>query len=115
MITKETVFVIGAGASNPYGFPLGFGLKKLVMERYKEGTGDAALHLYSNTDFDKDAATEFISALRYSGLSSVDAFLERRPQFLDIGKATMGIELLMKEAALFFSLRRGQVGRLSMS
>ena len=96
VIRTKTVFVLGAGASFPYGFPLGSELKKLVLQCYKDEKSHAA-HLYNTTDFDKAAAIEFITALQYSGLSSVDAFLERRPQFLDIGKATMGIELLIKE------------------
>jgi hypothetical protein len=96
LIKTKTVFVLGAGASFPYGFPLGIDLKRLVLECYKDDKSHAA-HLYNTTDFNKPAAIEFITALRYSGLSSVDAFLERRPTFLDIGKATMGIELLIKE------------------
>jgi hypothetical protein len=88
--------MLGAGASHPYGFPLGPDLKRLVIECYK-GDKPHAAHLYNTTDFDKAAAIEFITALQRSGLSSVDAFLERRPPFLDIGKATMGIELLIKE------------------
>jgi hypothetical protein len=96
LIKTKTVFVLGAGASFPYGFPLGSDLKKLVLECYKDDKPHAA-HLYNTTAFTKAVTIEFITALQYSGLSSVDAFLERRPQFLDIGKATMGIELLIKE------------------
>jgi hypothetical protein len=97
LISTKTVFVLGAGASFPYGFPLGSQLKRLVLECYKDAKPHA-VHLYNTTSFDTAAAGEFINALQYSGLSSVDAFLERRPQFLDIGKATMGIELLIKES-----------------
>jgi hypothetical protein len=97
LINTKTVFVLGAGASFPYRFPLGSDLKRLVIECYKDDKPHAA-HLYNTTGFDKAAATEFITALQHSGLSSVDAFLERRPVLLDIGKATMGIELLIKES-----------------
>lgn len=96
MIKTKTVFVLGAGASFPYGFPLGVDLKRLVLECYKDDKPHSA-HLYNTTSFDKAAAIKFITALQYSGLSSVDAFLERRPAFLDIGKAMMGIELLIRE------------------
>jgi hypothetical protein len=96
MIKRETVFMLGAGASYPYGFPLGTDLKKWIVECYKDDKAHS-INLYNATDFDKAAATEFITALKQTGLSSVDAFLERRPKFLDIGKATMGIELLIKE------------------
>jgi hypothetical protein len=97
MITNKTVFILGAGASNPYGLPLGAGLKNLVLSNYNNVQGHA-VHLYNTTPFGQDQVGAFISGLRFSGLSSVDAFLERRPNFLEVGKATMGIELLFCEA-----------------
>jgi hypothetical protein len=68
LIGTKTVFVLGAGASFPYGFPLGSELKKLVLECYKDDKPHAA-HLYNTTAFSKAAAIEFITALQYSGLS----------------------------------------------
>jgi hypothetical protein len=98
VIKTKTVFVLGAGASHPFGFPLGSELKKLVLDHYHNEQGHA-VHLYNATDFSKSAVGNFIEGLRYSGLSSVDSFLERRPTFLEVGKATMGIELLLREAS----------------
>jgi len=40
---------------------------------------------------------DFVKALRFSGLISVDAFLEKRPEFLKIGKAAIAVELLHRE------------------
>jgi hypothetical protein len=40
---------------------------------------------------------DFVNALRFSGLISVDAFLEKRPEFLKIGKAAMAVQLLHRE------------------
>ena len=53
--------------------------------------------LTNATAFAREQIESFVNALRFSGLSSVDAFLERRPEFLEIGKAMMGIELLHGE------------------
>jgi hypothetical protein len=101
VINSETVFVLGAGASHPFRFPLGAGLKRLVLNHFLQGEGQGRQvhesHLYNTTAFSRSAVEDFVRSLRYSGLSSVDAFLERRPAFLDIGKATMGIELLLAE------------------
>jgi hypothetical protein len=97
MITEKTVFVLGAGASHPYGLPLGSGLKNLVLANYDSAQGHA-VHLYNASPLLPNQVGTFTSGLRFSGLSSVDAFLERRPEFLEVGKATMGIELLYGEA-----------------
>ena len=97
MITAPTVFVLGAGASHPYGLPLGTGLRDQILSRYANPTDGHRVHLMNTTPFNPGQISTFISALKYSGLLSVDAFLERRPEFMDIGKATIGIELLHGE------------------
>lgn len=99
MIRKKTVFVVGAGASKPFGLPLGGELKGLVLTDFQE-QGGPAIHLYNTTKFELAAVREFVERLKYSGLASVDAFLERRPEYLEIGKATMGIELLIRESTI---------------
>lgn len=97
MITVPTVFLLGAGASYPYGLPLGSELKKYILERYVSDNDGHTSHLINTTSFRRTDIDRFIGALRYSGLLSVDAFLERRPEFMEIGKAMMGIELLHAE------------------
>ncbi len=99
MISTETVFVLGAGASEPYGLPLGSRLRLDVLQNFMDTTGHA-VHLYNTTEFVPKQTLEFVEAFRYSGFLSVDAFLERRPEFMDIGKAMMGIELLLRESAI---------------
>lgn len=99
MILTPTVFVLGAGASVPYGLPLGVGLKQLVLENYTPADGHNANLLFNVTEFSPEFVGEFVQSLRYSGLSSVDAFLERRAEFMDVGKAMMGIELFQREAS----------------
>lgn len=98
MITTKTVFVLGAGASHPFGFPLGVELKQRVLENYRDERGHA-VHLYNTTKLRENDVSTFVDGLSRSGLSSVDAFLERRPNFLEVGKATMGIELLYAESS----------------
>jgi hypothetical protein len=93
---QPTVFVLGAGASEPYGLPLGGTLRTNILERYRD---DAArtMHIFNTTPFDRNQLDRFVNSLRYSGLLSVDAFLERQPKFMEIGKSIMGIELLHAE------------------
>jgi hypothetical protein len=96
LIREPTVFVLGAGASEPYGLPLGPELRSNILQHYNSDAG-LTVHLFNTTPFVRHQIDSFVTALRYSGLSSVDAFLERRPEFMDIGKALMGIELLHGE------------------
>ncbi len=41
MITQKTILVLGAGASNAYGFPLGRGLRDLVCNKPAENVSRA--------------------------------------------------------------------------
>jgi len=96
LIVAPTVFVLGAGASEPYGLPLGSQLRLDILAKYNSDVG-RAVDLLNTAPFVRKDINAFVEALKYSGLSSVDAFLERRPEFMDIGKAMMGIELLHGE------------------
>ena len=87
----ETVLILGAGASQPYGFPLGVGLRDLICD----GLSKIALpHVLAEMGFGTRILPEFSSALPHSGYSSVDAFLEAQPRFMEIGKAAIAIGLL---------------------
>jgi hypothetical protein len=95
MITRDTVLILGAGASKPFGFPTG-----------EELTNDIIAHLADAINISRDNAYKsgtLINVLLRSGISgnemmifrdslkgshfySVDAFLEHRPEFREIGK-----------------------------
>lgn len=94
MITKRVVLVLGAGASKPYGFPLG-------GELFDKVVGDNSIDLTRKMrefGFSKSEFTKFKSELRKSLLPSVDAFLEsHHEEFLSIGKAIMSYFLIKCE------------------
>jgi hypothetical protein len=121
MITKPTVFVLGAGTSMPYGFPSG---SHLVREICNVTTDDpleydSSLKLEETeiADLTKDVlllkrkdigqvlrnffgrsqTEEFGRALHFSQRYSIDAFLERRPEYMDIGKWAIALFILRKE------------------
>lgn len=96
MIAFKTVFVLGAGASKPYGFPLGGELYNLVLGEFSEGAAGRP-YLMNTTPFTGRELDPFIGSLRHSGLTSVDAFLERRPEFMEVGKAAMAVLLAQRE------------------
>ncbi|MCK5001111.1 MAG: hypothetical protein KAS23_16320 [Anaerohalosphaera sp.] len=97
MITKKTVLVLGAGASMPYGFPSGWGLVKEICSRFdhvnRADTVTLAKAGYLSSDM-----VEFAKSLSVSGQSSVDAFLEHRPEYIDVGKAAIAYVLKYYES-----------------
>lgn len=97
MINRRTVLVLGAGASNDYSFPLGYELLKRMCEDLTPGRGGTLRQQLTNLEFSSDQITNFRHALNFSGRVSVDAFLEHRLDFLEIGKAAIACELIKHE------------------
>jgi len=94
MLLRPTVFVLGAGASKDFNFPIGIELaREIVALEPGNSQRDHLLELgWSQREIDR-----FREALRYSADTSVDAFLEKRPEFMDIGKQAMAIKLIARE------------------
>jgi len=108
MITKPTVFVFGAGASMPYGFPSGRQLVEQIyctaLGNFKETSNNKWINsgLISaprireilNDMYGASEVGKFGKALRLSQQISIDAFLEHRAEFTDIGKLTIALFIL---------------------
>lgn len=103
MVHEHTVLVLGAGASAPYSFPTGRELVFRVLEELEAGvcgrkTGDFRCYrVLRGCDFSEKHIEEFWTALRGAMQPSVDAFLEHRPEFVDIGKAAIAACLIPHE------------------
>ena len=95
MIETPTVFILGAGASMPYGYPSGQGLVDKIQSNLSEEGGNSYKKLIEK--FKREDIEKLRYALFYSGKSSVDAFLEHRTEFKDIGKLSMALELIPHE------------------
>ena len=98
MLTKRTVFVLGAGASDPFGFPTGIKLSKAVVAGLKPGL-QMWISLQTHLGFSDEQLVEFREAFFYSGKNSVDAFLEHRPEHIKIGKAATAEFLIRYESS----------------
>ena len=98
MFTTPTVLVLGAGASYPYGFPTAKGLKELICEQFSSTRATASQLLSclnpEGSKFTPEEFSEFTEAFLKSGQPSVDAFLERRPEFLGVGKLAIAFCLM---------------------
>ncbi len=96
MISIPTVLVLGAGASNPYGLPLGQELTHNVCNELLNPRS-AQIKVLGEIGFEPSHVNRFVNDLRYSGYASVDAFLETRPDYLQIGKAAIASSLIPRE------------------
>ena len=95
MITTPTVLVLGAGASCPYGFPTAKQLKNRICDVFSSRT--LAVRLLEDNVPPAKKFLEFREAFWKSGTSSVDAFLDGRSEFLDIGKLAIAYCLIPYE------------------
>lgn len=94
MISIPTVLILGAGASNPYGFPLGLGLRNRICEIL--GTPGVTIEAgwIRDAGYDLGQLMEFGQALQHSAYTSVDWFLEDNPQFKEVGRASIAATLI---------------------
>src|SRR5262245_44114298 len=92
MISTQTVLVLGAGASAPYGFPLARGLRDAICS--SDRTGAAIREAVCGCGFAQTAFDAFVETLRWSGRSSVDWFLEDFPDFKEIGRVAIAATII---------------------
>ena len=96
MITTPTLIVLGAGASRHLNYPLGRGQVRsppsLPRRDHSSNTTCCA-----SSALNYSQVTEFYKALSQSGRTSVDAFLEHRPDLVQTGKIAMAIALIRYE------------------
>lgn len=104
MIKTETVFILGAGASNPFGYPIGTGLADAILnDNTYEKDVVSALNIYRG-DSDKpfrEEVTKFKEAFSKAGTYTIDSFLAEReipqPELVDLGKTIIAKILISYE------------------
>ncbi len=91
MISVPTVLILGAGASKPYGFPIGDELRKKVLNLASRG--ECWKMLKDTFSYEKSLINKFRSDYLRTPIS-IDAFLEKRSDYMDLGKALIAMALL---------------------
>jgi len=100
MISKNTVFIIGAGAGVPYEFPTGKQLKAEIIHGF---TKRYIKYFQENklSDFEIESlipeVEKFINTFRSSKTESIDLFLSRHPRLMEIGKHSIVLSIWSKE------------------
>jgi hypothetical protein len=98
MITKPTLFILGAGASIPYGFPSGADLRSQICQ-LTVGSGGVLMRNLSGLGIPMGDIYSFANSFMQSRLSSIDAFLSKRQEFSEIGKLVIAAILIPREAS----------------
>jgi len=91
----STVLILGAGASKPYGFPLGQELKNQII-RTTESAGPFRAQLIE-AGFSEQDISEYNTDLVRSIHPTIDAFLEDRPSRREIGAFSIAQVLMPLE------------------
>jgi hypothetical protein len=89
MFGKKTTLILGAGASEPYDYPLS---RRLIEEILSMGGPEYVALNINPTEFQA-----FQSDLRNSHQPSIDAFLEQRQEFLRAGKLAIAYRITRYE------------------
>ena len=98
MITQPTVFVLGAGASVPYGYPPGSGLTAMIRDRILGGSsGFMKGEIHKPTGISADKFIVMAESLRDTLKISVDEWLARNVKFQDCGKICIAQAIATRE------------------
>jgi len=112
LIDKKTVFVLGAGASCPYGYPSGAILRKEICLDFKKYIA------YLNDNFSDSSERQikleniqhFAKVFFKSSTPSIDLFLARNPHLATTGKYIIAFKIFDAEHSSRFNeeAREGQ-------
>jgi hypothetical protein len=113
MTEKRTVFILGAGASCPYGFPTARDLRRQILsgfeDRYLNYLGGAGEQIGAERRAagypSLRDAKRFLERFDRSGNESIDLFLSRNPQFEEVGKMAICLSILYAEKESSFRER----------
>ena len=94
-IKTPTIFVLGAGASFDYGFPLGSELRKLIIRNFEPDYPKNLIGLFVGMGFFESDIHDFRDELIGAATTSIDAFLEaRQPYERRLGKYAIAAALI---------------------
>ena len=101
MITEDTLFILGAGASYPYGYPTGKELRNLICKEFPNDYGRLlGGHKTPHSDDIDDGiqiAKDFADTFFKSTTPSIDLFLARNHNFSELGRKAIALSIWKAE------------------
>ncbi|MEN6578463.1 MAG: hypothetical protein ABFD90_19110 [Phycisphaerales bacterium] len=119
MIEKRTVFILGAGASSPYGLRTANGLRCDIIQKFRKSLGR---HFITHRETEEERvrrgyptisdATAFLTAFDGpNNMESIDLFLSRQPRFKEVGKLAILLSILRYERESRFAHKTNEPDR----
>ena len=110
MITNKTVFILGAGASAPYYYPVGSVLRRQICdsfhsELHKCITGSPFCGV-DESPVEVQKSLEFTNRFHECDIKSIDRFLAINPDFSEMGKIAIALFILNAEVYSSFDETR---------
>jgi hypothetical protein len=106
LINKKTVFVLGAGASCPYGYPSGALLRERIVLSQGLWQNYTSYNLPGLSEIEKKSKEKkiriFIEAFDKASIKSIDLFIANNPKLSEIGKYIIAFEILSAEQQSLF-------------
>ena len=93
-LNKRTVFILGAGASNPYGLPLGVELKNKMLGNLSSRD---CRQILIKRGFETSIVEDFFESLSGTYHPTIDIFLEKKTKFRALGSYLIAYTLLPME------------------
>jgi hypothetical protein len=104
MIDIDTVFILGAGASNPYGYPTGEALRDYICtdfySKFPSVFDNTTLHGLKSTWITN--AEQFSKIFRKSSTPSIDLFLARNHRYSEVGRLAIILSMFDAERSSKF-------------
>ncbi len=100
MIENKTVFILGAGASCPYGYPSGKGLRMEICSQFCQRYKGYILNdpkLKPDLEGKLIKAREFTEIFHKATTKSIDLFLSVNSEFEEIGKTAIALSIFGTE------------------
>ncbi|MGE0446080.1 MAG: hypothetical protein AB7P99_12705 [Vicinamibacterales bacterium] len=89
MIKSPTLFVLGAGASKPFGYPTGAELRAILCSASIRDSDGTVYRKLVEAGNQPAQIKEFTNAFERSGFVSIDRFLALRQDFASTGRAAI--------------------------
>lgn len=100
MIDVPTLFILGAGASKPYGYPTGIELRSEIIRNFSSEIEDLltkSLLIHPQRVSHQRQAKEFLEHFSRSPVDSIDKYLALNPNFSYIGRIAITLCILKNE------------------
>ena len=109
MITTKTVFILGAGASKPYGYPTAHDLRTKIIDKYNDTFTQYLKQYYGEEAVYNNWLSKYQTykeAFEKSSTQSIDLHISRNPKFRFIGKMIIIHQIFFAEK---FSILREEM------